>query len=189
MSANLVAIDFETANECPSSACALGIALIEDNKIKTVKQWLIKPPEMRFLPFNSYLHKITEKDVEKKPEFYRIWPSVKKYLEGNIIIAHNADFDMGVLRSVLRVYQLDLPELSYFCTVALSRKVWKGFKNYKLNTIAAELDIEFNHHKAGEDAFVCASIALRASEKLEILDFNEILKKMEMKICKFEDII
>ena len=188
MNHKIVAIDFETANEMISSACALGIAVIEDNKIVAAKHWLIKPPELRFNHFNSCLHGITTKDVEKKPEFYRIWPSIRKYLEGNVIIAHNAGFDMAVLRSALRVYQIEIPELYYACTVRLSRKVWKGFENYRLNTVAENLEISFRHHNAKEDACACARIAITATEKLGVGNFSELIEKLELKINRLEDI-
>jgi DNA polymerase-3 subunit epsilon len=188
MNRKIVAIDFETANEMMSSACALGIAVIDENKITSVKHWLIKPPELRFNYFNSCLHSITAKDVEKKPEFYRIWPSIKKYLEGNIIIAHNAGFDMAVLRSTLRVYQIEIPELYYACTVCLSRKVWKEFDNYKLNTVAKNLEINFRHHNAKEDACACAGIAITAAEKLSVGSFFELVEKLGLKINRLEDI-
>jgi DNA polymerase III subunit epsilon len=181
---NIAAIDFETANENPSSVCALGIAVIENNVITTAKHWLIKPPEMRFNIFNTYLHNISEKKVEKKPEFYRIWPAVKKFIEGKIIIAHNASFDIGVLQSVLKVYQIDVPELYYACTVSLSRRVWKNLENYKLNTVAKSLEISFKHHNAKEDAFACASIAIEAAKNLNAKNFPELLDKIEMKLTK-----
>ena len=188
MSCKIVAIDFETANEMISSACALGIAVIDGNKITAVKHWLIKPPELRFNYFNSCLHNITEKKVDKKPEFYRIWPSIKKYLEGNIIIAHNAGFDMAVLRSILRVYRIEIPELYYACTVCLSRKVWKGFTDYRLNTVADNLAISFQHHNAKEDACACARIAITATEHLRAGSFFELIEKLELKINRLEDI-
>ncbi len=188
MDRKIVAIDFETANEMMSSACSLGIALLEGNKITAAKHWLIKPPELRFNYFNSALHNITAKDVEKKPEFYRIWPSVRKYLEGNIIIAHNAGFDMAVLRSVLRVYRIEIPELYYTCTVCLSRKVWKGFDNYRLCTIAKNLEITFKHHDARQDACACAGIAVTAAEKLGAESPFELIKKLGLKINRLKDI-
>ncbi|MCL6088140.1 MAG: 3'-5' exonuclease [Actinobacteria bacterium] len=186
MSNNLIAIDFETANEKLSSACALGIAVIKNNKITKNIYWLIKPPELYFRPFNTHIHGISEKNVEKKPEFFRLWPTIKKYLEGNIVIAHNASFDTEVLRKLLDVYQLDYPELSYACTVNLSRKVWKGFENYKLNTIAKYLNFSFSHHNAKEDAMACANIAIEASKKLQANDFNELMKKTNLKTTRFE---
>ncbi len=188
MNRKIVAIDFETANEMISSACALGIAVIDGNKITAVKHWLIKHPELRFNYFNSCLHNITAKEVDKKPEFYRIWPSIKKYLEGNIIIAHNAGFDMAVLRSILRVYQIEIPELYYACTVCLSRKVWKGFDNYRLNTVADNLAISFQHHNAREDACACARIAITAAEHLRAGSFFELIEKLPLKINRLEDI-
>jgi len=188
MNRKIVAIDFETANEVMSSACALGIAVVDGNKIVAAKHWLIKPPELRFNYFNSFLHHITVKDVEKKPEFYRIWPSIRKCLEGNIIIAHNAGFDMAVLKAILKVYQIEIPELYYACTVCLSRKVWKGFDNYRLSTIARNLEISFRHHNAKEDACACASIAISAAEKLGAGSLIELIEKLELKISRLEDI-
>ncbi|MDD5658553.1 MAG: 3'-5' exonuclease [Actinomycetota bacterium] len=186
MNSRLTAIDFETANEKLSSACALGMAIIEDNKIIKNMHWLIKPPELYFRPFNTYIHGISEKDVKKKPEFFRLWPTIKKYLEGNIVIAHNASFDTEVLRKLLDVYQLDYPELSYACTVNLSRKVWKNFENYKLDTVAGHLNFSFRHHNARDDAMACAKIAIEASKKMQANDFDELMKKINLKTTKFE---
>jgi DNA polymerase-3 subunit epsilon len=188
MNRKIVAIDFETANEMMSSACALGIAVVDGGRITISKHWLIKPAELRFNYFNSCLHGITAKDVEKKPEFYRIWPSIRKYLDGNIVIAHNAGFDMAVLKSVLRVYQIEVPELYYGCTVCLSRKVWKGFDNYRLSTVAKNLEISFKHHDAREDACACASIAITAAEKLGTGSVDELLNKSGLKINRLKDI-
>ena len=165
MREKLAAIDFETANEKLSSACSLGIAIIENNEIVKNMQWLIKPPELYFRPFNTRLHGISEKIVEKKPEFYRIWPTIKKYLEGSIILAHNASFDTEVLRKLLDVYQLEYPELSYACTVVLSRKVWKGFENYKLSTVAENLNFSFKHHNAKRRCHGMCKYSNRSSKK------------------------
>jgi len=182
MSFRLVAIDFETANEMMSSACALGLAIVENNRIVDAKHWLIRPPELRFNRFNTSLHKITAKDVEKKPEFYRVWPSIKKYLEGNIIIAHNASFDIAVLKSILRVYQIETPELYYACTVSISRRTWSGFENYRLSTVAQNLDISFIHHNAKEDAMACASIAINAAESVCASSLDELVNKLGITI-------
>ena len=186
MREKLAAIDFETANEKLSSACSLGISIIENNEIVKNMQWLIKPPDSYFNPFNTGLHGISEKIVEKKPEFYRLWPTIKKYLEGHIILAHNASFDTEVLRKLLDVYQLDYPELSYACTVILSRKVWKDLENYKLNTVAEKLKFSFRHHNAKDDAMACANIEIEAERKLRVNSFSELLKKTHLKTTRFE---
>lgn len=91
-----------------------------------------------------------------------------------------------MLRKLLDVYQLEYPELSYACTVLLSRKVWKGFENYKLSTVAENLNFSFKHHNAKEDAMACANIAIEASKKLRVSNFNELLKKTNLKTIRFE---
>ncbi|MEI7616077.1 MAG: 3'-5' exonuclease [Actinomycetota bacterium] len=186
MKEKLAAIDFETANSKLSSACSLGISIIEDSKIVKNMQWLIRPPELEFSPFNTRLHGISEKIVENKPEFYRLWPTIKKYLEGHTILAHNASFDTEVLRKLLDVYQLDYPELNYACTVILSRKVWKGLENYKLTTVASNINFSFRHHNAKEDAMACANITIEAGRALNASNFGELLKKTHLKTTKFE---
>jgi DNA polymerase-3 subunit epsilon len=185
-SKEVVAIDFETANEKLSSACSLGIAVIKDYEIVKTLYWLIRPPELYFRPFNVMLHGISEEIVEKKPEFYRIWPVIKKQLEGKIVIAHNALFDISVLKSLLNVYQIDYPELNYACTVNLARKVWIGLNNYKLNTISEYLNIEFIHHNACEDAKACAHIAIEAARKINACDFNDLFLKTNTDIKKLK---
>ena len=95
---------------------------------------------------------------------------------------------MAVLKSVLRVYQIEIPELYYACTVCLSRKVWKGFDNYRLGTVAKNLEINFKHHNAKEDACACASIAITAAEKLGSGSLVELIEKLGLKINRLEDI-
>ncbi len=60
-------------------------------------------------------------------------------MEGSIVFAHNARFDMGVLASVLDVY--DLPDIHFLYgdTVAVARMLWKELPNHKLDTVAGSL--------------------------------------------------
>ena len=60
------------------------------------------------------------------------------------MVAHNAKFDMNVLRATLDYYKIPWPELDYACTVKLSRAVWPDLVNHKLNTMAAYIGVEFN---------------------------------------------
>ena len=71
-----IAIDFETANEQRASACALGIAVGEGGRVVHSRAWLIRPPEMRFVPFNIGIHGISPKDVGDAPEFIEAWAAV-----------------------------------------------------------------------------------------------------------------
>ncbi len=45
-----VAIDFETANNRPNSACQLGLVVVENWQIVHEAEWLIRPPRLFFSP-------------------------------------------------------------------------------------------------------------------------------------------
>lgn len=168
------AIDFETANEKRSSACALGIVCIEDGKVTEQCYYLIKPPDLYFNPFNVAIHGIRKKDVMDKPDFSQLWPTIKHYFEDRIVIAHNASFDMSVLRATLDHFEIPYPHLSYGCTWLMSKRHWPEQSSHKLNVIAAMLDVDFEHHHALEDAYACAQIAIH------ILDMNNTCKIDEL---------
>lgn len=91
----------------------------------------------------------------KRNRLSGVWKEVAERLEGSIVFAHNARFDMGVLASVLDVY--DLPDIHFLYgdTVAVSRMLWKELPNHKLDTVAGSLGYDFNHHQALDDARAC----------------------------------
>ena len=89
-----------------------------------MSSWLIRPRELYFNYYNTYIHGITAEDVKDKPQFNELWNDFKLFFEGKTVIAHNASFDMGVLRRLLDEYGIPYPELHYFCTRVLAKKVW-----------------------------------------------------------------
>ena len=163
---DFVAIDFETANSVMTSACSLGIAVVENNQISTVKEWYIKPTPFYFNYFNIQVHGITEGDVADCPAFNELWGEILPYFEGSILAAHNAPFDMTVLKQLVNHYALDAPCFEYFCSCDLSRKTWRNLQNHKLNTVCEHLDIDLTHHNAASDAVGCARIVLNAADLL-----------------------
>ncbi|GGJ70554.1 3'-5' exonuclease [Virgibacillus salexigens] len=169
----VVSIDFETANEKRFSPCAVGIVVLEDGKIIDEFYHLINPL-MHFNSMNIHVHGINEADVVGEPTFPEIWPSIKSYLRSGLVIAHNASFDMSVIRQTLDYFGLPYPEMNYLCTVGLSKQFWPGLTNYKLHTLANFLQMTFNHHHALEDARVAAALfhhAFRESEAKSLETF------------------
>ncbi len=176
---DFVAIDFETATSKRDSACEIGLTFVEGGKIVETKSWLIKPKYQDFDHFNVLVHGITAKDVEGKPEFNELWKEIKPLLENKFLIAHNASFDLSVLRKTLESYQLPSPTLSYTCSYIFSKKVWEGLPAYDLKTLCKINNIDFKHHRAGSDSKATAQLALKAFEVAGIsslVDFSEKLK-------------
>ncbi|MCB7130303.1 MAG: 3'-5' exoribonuclease [Candidatus Brocadiales bacterium] len=175
-----VAIDFETANSKRLSVCAMGVAVVEEQKIVERASWLIRPPELYFDPYNTYIHGITESDVADKPEFNELWGDIRQYFQGGLLIAHNASFDISVLRHVLDEYDIAYPSFRYLCTRAIAKRAWPRLLSYSLDTVSDHLGITFKHHDAEEDAVACAEVALRACSQLGVGAIEDAAEKIEV---------
>jgi len=182
---NFVAIDFETANSSRSSVCSLAAVTVEDGQIIRSAYSLIQPPEMKFDYHNIKIHGIYPEDVINKPTFNQLWERICPHLENKIVIAHNASFDMSVLRSILKEYSLPLPKFRHACTVEIARKTWPGEDNYKLDTLAQKFQIDFDHHNALHDARTCAKIAILAGQQLKTDNFLQLMKILKLSVKDF----
>ena len=172
-----IAIDFETANSNKDSACAIGIVGVENDKVAFEKYFLINP-ETYFDPYNVTIHNITEDDVKESPNFKEVWNEIKKYFNG-IVIAHNAMFDLNVLKALIEKYDLDVPDIKIGCTLRISQKLWKDkLPNCKLNTISSYLEVEHNHHNALSDAYVCYKIIERAMRVTNSVSISEVMESL-----------
>jgi DNA polymerase-3 subunit epsilon len=156
-----VAIDFETADRSPDSACAVALVKVEDWQITERKYCLIRPPRNHFS--FTYLHGISWKDVAAQPSFQELWPSMNQFMgPAAYLAAHNAEFDQSVLYACCQSARVTPPTLPFKCTVELARRVWKIYPT-KLPIVCARLGIPLNHHDARSDAEACARIVIMAS--------------------------
>lgn len=174
---NFVALDFETANSQRGSVCSIGLVEYENGELIREYYRLVKPKQNYFAGINISIHGITEEDVADAPEFDVLWrEEIRELVEGKFLIAHNAQFDMSVLRAVLDQYSLPYPMLAYNCTVNLSKKTWT-LPRYKLNVVSDYLGIDLDHHHALDDARASALIFLKAAETLNASDVTELVER------------
>lgn len=155
-------IDFETANEKWDSACAVGVAVVEGGKISCSESFLIRPHELRFSPWNVCVHGITPELVENEPTLPEVWPLVERLIDGRLIVAHSAKFDVGVLRRAFYANGMAFPEFDYLCSCALSKAVWPELVSHSLGIIAPLFGIELIHHDAESDARAAAELVIKA---------------------------
>ena len=155
-----IAFDVETPNGNNNRMSAIGIAVIENNRI-TEEFYSLVNPEQPFDYFNSMLTGINEESVADATIFSDLWPEIESLLSDGILVAHNASFDIGVLRKCLRAYCIDWKSsVRGICTVTIGRKLLPGI-NHKLNNLCDYYGIELNHHRADSDSHACAEILLR----------------------------
>ena len=182
MSLNFVAIDFETANPSRASACAIGLTEIKDGALSKTKSLLFRPPVGfdEFSGWNIAIHGITPSTVAGEPRFAELWPEILDFIGGQIIVAHNASFDMSVLRSTLRASDLDWPEYSFACTMAMSRQMF-DITSHGLSHVAHKIGISWDedrHHDALYDSEICADIAVAMSRIREQEDISGLLHSL-----------
>lgn len=179
---NFTAFDFETANRYPSSVCALGMAMVRNGEVAETKYWLVKPTPEHFDGINISVHGIRPHDVVDAPTFADLWEEVQPYFEAQHLVAHNAAFDIGALKGSLSAYELDFPNLYYYCSMYSARKILPDLPRHRLNMIAAHYGISINHHHAESDAIACAEIMIRLCRKIGAESLEELLQIQNWKV-------
>lgn len=178
---NFTAIDFETANFKRQSVCSVGIAIVENFEVVKTINKLIKPTPNYYERINMSIHGIKPEMTQDKQTFIELWPELKPYIENNHIIAHNASFDLSALRYVLDSYEIEYPNLEYYCSMLTAKKVLPGLMNYQLPTVCKHLKIDnLNHHEATSDAIACANIFIRICKENNIKSFSELKKRFRL---------
>ena len=158
-----VVFDVETPNRNNNRISAIGISIVEGGCI-TDGFFSLVDPEQPFDRFNSMLTGINEETVLFAPAFPEIWTQIEPILSSGILVAHNAPFDIGVLRKCLRSYEIEWrPTVKGICTVLMGRSLVPGV-SHKLNDLCERYGICLDHHHAGSDSRACAEILLRYME-------------------------
>lgn len=159
---SFAAIDFETANNNPTSVCSVGVAVVNEGVITARFYSLIQPEPNYYCFWNTKVHGLTKDDTECAPVFPEVWKKIEPLIEGLPLVAHNKQFDEMCLKKVFRVYRMDYPDYRFYCTYRWSQKLLKDMENYQLQTVAACCGYDMSHHHhAMDDAIACAYIAMK----------------------------
>lgn len=158
-----IVFDVETPNGANNRISAIGITVIENGQIGDCWYTLVNP-ETSFDFFNIRLTGITPEMTREAPTFPEVWKRIEPLLNSGIPVAHNAVFDLGVLKKCLQAYGLCWKaEVPYLCTVQMGRKLLPGI-SHRLNMLCEYYGIALNHHQADSDSRACAEILLRYLE-------------------------
>jgi DNA polymerase-3 subunit epsilon len=153
-----IALDFETADNGPDSACALGMVRSDGDHIGEVFYSLIRPPRQRML--FTWVHGLRWADVRNAPDFARVWLAARDFIQdADCFAAHNASFDRRVLYACCAAAGLPVPEAPFVCTLRGARRAL-SLPSYSLAVVCGHLAIELRHHHAGSDALAAARILL-----------------------------
>lgn len=132
------------------------------------------------IPFEiENLTGIKDDMVMDAPVIDDILPKFLEFSKGSVMVAHNADFDMGFIRHDCKQQGIE-QEFTVLDTVALARALMPNLNRFKLDTVAKALNISLrNHHRAVDDAGCTAEIFQKFVGMLEdrgIHDLDELEK-------------
>jgi DNA polymerase III, epsilon subunit and related 3''-5'' exonucleases len=164
---DFTAIDFETANSSSASACSVGLVKVRDGRMVDSATWLIRPPfgHDEFWEWNTRIHGIRATDVTGAPTWEEQLSDLVAFADGDALVAHNAGFDMGVIRGACAATALDCPDFDYLCSLQVARKTYH-LDSYRLPVAAMAAGFEdFEHHQALADSQACAAIIVHAAKR------------------------
>ena len=145
-------LDLETTGFSPKTEkiTEVGIMKIKDGKVIDEFSTFVNP-EKPIPPKVVEVTNITDDMVQDAETIDKIFPKILEFIDGSVLVAHNASFDMGFLKYNAKQlgYEFDY---TYVDTLALSRKIFPDLKKYKLGKIAEYLKIKVEvAHRALDD--------------------------------------
>ena len=158
-----IVFDVETPNRYNNRISAIGITVVENGEIRE-SHFSYVNPETSFDYFNTQLTGIDEYTVKDAPTFPELWQQIEPLFSSGILVAHNATFDLNVLKKCLRDYGICWKKSAdYCCTVQIGRCILPGI-SHKLNDMCGYYRIELDHHQADSDSRAAAEILIRYME-------------------------
>lgn len=188
MSLDFTAIDFETANSYRGSPCSVGMVKVRDGRIVDESSTLIHPPAGfdHFDGFNTSMHGITAEMVTDAPRWQHALDRIAGYVGPDIMVCHNAAFDIGVMRYACIADQIPWPRIDFLCTLILARRAFR-LPSYQLPFVAAQCDVPlFSHHQASDDARCAALIAMAMAKKQGTDTLAQLAQSLDVHIGHME---
>lgn len=135
-------------------------------------------PQRSIPPDAARIHGISDAMVKGKPAVEEVLPRFLQFCEGAVLLAHNAEFDLGFLVHEASRSSITLPTPPVLDTVEISRRLRPDLPNHKLETISRALGCEpSTYHRALADAETLKESFLKLlQEKHRESTFGELIK-------------
>ena len=187
MTKKLIVLDTETT----------GLEVDQGHRIVEVGAVALADRKRTDLHFHSYLnpqrsideeaekvHGLSMERLSTEPEFSEIAESFLEFVEGSILVIHNAAFDLGFLNAELKRASSQYPALEEICevedTLLLARNKFPGQRN-SLDALANRFEVtgyDRSFHGALLDANILADVYIHLTggqSKFEFITSNTSL--------------
>ncbi|MBQ7652796.1 MAG: hypothetical protein IJS93_00265 [Clostridia bacterium] len=170
-----LAIDLEACNKyVKGSVFSIGVVGADDNFNVLFKRDIIINPHCKFCTnFRKPIEfSVSKEDVKNAPDIRALYGEIKQLLYGDgntdiVILAHSANNDVFMLNMALKRAGLPPLKYRYICTQMIYSAVFDVMDGVGLDRAAKEMNIDFIHHKADEDAEMALEILKECCAKME----------------------
>ena len=176
-----VVFDIETTgfSSLTCQIIEIGAVLVENGEITERFSTFVNPKVP--IPFRiEQLTSINDSMVMDAPTIEEVLPKFLEFSKGAVMVAHNADFDMGFIMKNCDRLGIE-HDFTYVDTVGMARFLLPALNRFKLDTVAKAVGASLeNHHRAVDDAACTAEIFVKFVKMLadrDILDVDELNKQ------------
>ncbi len=138
---------------------------------------------------------ITDDMVKDAETIDKVMPKILKFMGNSVLVAHNADFDIGFMKYNCEKLGLELNN-TYIDTLRLARAIFPDFSRYKLGIIADKLGIKVDvAHRALDDVKTLVAVFKEMIERAKdknaktIDDFDNVFEADFRKLPSYHAII
>lgn len=186
-------LDLETTGFSPrlEKITEIGVMKYQDGKVIDKFSCFVNP-EKSIPPRVVEVTGITDDMVRNAETIDKVFPKLLEFIKDSVLVAHNAEFDVGFLRHVAKElgYEFDF---TYLDTLSLAYELFPEYKTYKLGRIAKNLGIKFDvAHRALDDVDTTVKVfkvmldmlkerGVNTLEDIEIYASDETAKKEAFK--------
>jgi len=179
--ASFTVFDFETTGLYPYSGdriCEIGAVRMDAGGRKLKKFQSLVNPKRPISPGAFSVNGITAAMVRGKPGIETLLPEFLRFIDGSVLVAYNAGFDLGFLEHALGEERALLDTYYIIDALGLARKLFPKIGRYSLGSVAKFLGLDTgNEHRALADALTTWGVF---KAELEILKANDIVHVEEI---------
>jgi DNA polymerase III epsilon subunit family exonuclease len=155
-----VAFDTETTGFSPEQdrIVEIGVVKFKGGKVLESRSWLVNPGQS--IPYwAERVHGIRDEMVADQPAYDQVHPAFLEFIDGAVLLAHNARFDLAFIGAEARRRGLPLPKNPVLDTLPLFRTWFPGAQSYALEGLVQFLATEEGtFHRAEGDAMHIVSL-------------------------------
>ena len=164
----------------------VGIMKVKDGKVLEEFSTFVNP-EKHIPQRVTEVTNITDEMVKDAETIDKVFPKILKFIEGSVLVAHNAGFDIGFLKQNAKKlgYEFDY---TYVDTLSLAKDLFPNYKKYKLGKIAENLGIKVEvAHRALDDVDTTVKVfnvmidMLKEKGAKKVDDIDEVSSDKEAK--------